>query len=128
MCLTVYIASDTALPNVNTSHLIVRPINEHEARVERHFSRPKIHFVGAYTGCACGFMAPDAAGDEERDLTLSELVRFLDAHAPNEPLELFVSWVGNEKRPAKNNLAFRRSELAARTDWCEEQTLVALAS
>ena len=127
MCLTVYIASGVPLPSADSANLFVRPIQESEWPVVQHFSKPHVYFIGAFTGCACGFRPPGDEGDEARDRTLSEFLQFLDAHAPNEPSELFVSWAGNEKRPAEYSLAFGRSELATRTDWCEEQTLVALA-
>ena len=127
MCLTVYIASDVPLPSVDTPNLVVRPIEERERPVARHFSKPNIYSIGAYTGCACGFR-PHGEDSEARGKTLSELLQFLDAHAPDKQLEFFVSWVGREKDAAKFNLSFARSELADRTDWCEEQTLVALAS
>ena len=128
MCFTVYIASNDQLPDVDTPNLHVRPARGQELSVAPHFSKPHVHFIGAYTGCACGFQPPDGHDDEPRAESLRELLQFLGSHAPNEELELFVSWAGSEDWPAQLRLAFPRTELVSRVDWCSEQTFAALAS
>jgi len=55
MCLMVYLGTVTDLPPVSGNDLRLERVQPAREFVRRWFSVPRVHFVGAHTGCSCGF-------------------------------------------------------------------------
>lgn len=55
MCLMLYIASEVPLPARSVPELRVEPVEADRDEVRRWLSLPEVHYVGAHTGCSCGF-------------------------------------------------------------------------
>jgi hypothetical protein len=131
MCLLVWVASVVPLPTVapatpQTPHPLdgyhrVEPVAA-DAPVRARFTLPHVAYVGAWTGCGCGFNSGDLAwqgfsradevtplvdamqdaereayGQEERSRVLLRTLveRALDAGA----VEVFGCWAGDEATP-----------------------------
>jgi len=61
MCLMLYIGTATELPLTTSADLRVERVSEPRDRVRHWFSQPAVRFVGAHTGCSCGF--PSVTGE-----------------------------------------------------------------
>jgi hypothetical protein len=120
MCLAVYLASDRSLPLVEQAAFLVRPLERREAGVRRHFSKPHIYYIGAYTGCGCGFIPDDPSEAAQRAETIAQFVAYLDREVPELQLELFVCWEGAQAKTPVHRLRLTRDQLAGRAEWCEE--------
>jgi hypothetical protein len=101
-CEYVPCASEAELPDIDSADIVVRQLLPAERRVAPHFSKPRIAYIGAYTGCGCGFIYGDPV---ERSASIEALLTFLELHAPHETLELFV-----------------------RPEWCDELALTVVAA
>ena len=55
MCLMLYIATRDELPLDTSADLRVEHVEPARAAVGQWFSLPAVRFVGAHTGCSCGF-------------------------------------------------------------------------
>ena len=55
MCLMLYIATAEELPLASSAHLTVESVDAARQDVKQWFSDPAVRFVGAHTGCSCGF-------------------------------------------------------------------------
>src|SRR5215212_7985425 len=55
MCLGVFIASASEIPLAESPDMSVQEVSESELRVGRFFSLPHVRYIGAHTGCSCGF-------------------------------------------------------------------------
>jgi hypothetical protein len=53
--LMLYIGTAEALPLLSSADLKIEDVDEHRAGVRQWFSLPEVRFVGAHTGCSCGF-------------------------------------------------------------------------
>jgi hypothetical protein len=113
MCLALYVGSDAELPDLDTEHIVVRSLSPSEQRVARQFSKPNIAYVGAFTGCGCGWTVSygDPAQERQRRASIEALLSFLELHARDETLELFVCWSGAEASAQQ-----RRGRLMDRKD------------
>ena len=116
MCLMLYVGTDRDLPVRADSHLRVETVEQSRLPVARWFSQPVIRFIGAHTGCSCGFpsiiseepvpyfdgMWPQA--DERADdlRSLNALLGMLrTARATGAALELYPIGDGDEGLPPK---------------------------
>ena len=117
MCLYVFLASDRPMPAIDGEYLVVRRIDEEEKEmVRRWHSKPEIHFVGAHTGCSCGFPSVVVRGpidhsealelfeendDRQKDIrSLTELRNFIQAHvAHGEVVQLYPVWYNTDRAP-----------------------------
>ena len=126
MCLAVYLATAEPLPNLarwaDTPTLNLGPISQREAGVQEKFSYPHLYYVGAHTGCSCGFSAGDPANAEARAHTTGDPIAVLRELPGDAPFEIWVCWEGDEREPVLTRLAFPLVDLATRTDWSEERT------
>ena len=106
MCMQLYAAADSPLPEmpaVTPPHpLSVRPICETEEPVRPHFTKPHVYFLGAHTGCSCGFQyGMGGSEDDEGRASVRALGTYLTlAVASVGPVELFACWEGDEAEPA----------------------------
>jgi hypothetical protein len=55
MCLMLYLATQRDQPLRNSPELSVEEIEGSREVVRQWFSLPTVRFVGAHTGCSCGF-------------------------------------------------------------------------
>jgi hypothetical protein len=55
MCLMLYIGTAVQLPLRSSADLKVEIVDEARRDVRQWFSYPEVRFVGAHTGCSCGF-------------------------------------------------------------------------
>ena len=103
--MVLFVASDAPLPEfaggMPPPPLSVCPIRDAEEPVRAHFTKPHVRFVGAHTGCSCGFVY---GADVKEDAEGRESVRLLgaylaDAVARVGPLELYACWSGDEAEP-----------------------------
>ncbi|MEZ5316209.1 MAG: hypothetical protein R2752_02300 [Vicinamibacterales bacterium] len=117
MCMAVYAAADAPLPLVewDTAQpaFNVHPLEPRDEPVRRHFTRPFVVFVGAHTGCACGFaygaFAPrddlERAEDARARASVTALRRYLTAAvAELGVVELFSCWEGDQGAEARHRL------------------------
>jgi hypothetical protein len=107
----VYLASSREIALRDSSHLYVEELALEREAVRRWFSLPHVRFIGAHTGCSCGF--PSVAGEEpveydekflegegDRADDLASVRALLavidDALVDGEAVELLPIWVGDE--------------------------------
>jgi hypothetical protein len=136
MCLAVYLAASSWLPAIpfieGTSDFHVSDLKEHEEAVRSQLTAPNVVYVGAFTGCGCGFDPegedPSGPYEERGKRSLRELVDYINEHVNGGPAELYISWEGEWNLPALRRIELNASELAERTDWLEERTHVALVA
>ena len=55
MCLMLYLGTGSPLALQADADLRVEPVEKGRGAVRQWFSQPHIHFIGAHTGCSCGF-------------------------------------------------------------------------
>ena len=55
MCLMLYIGTAEELPTSSSPDLTIEAVSEPRQEVKLWFSHPAVSFVGAHTGCSCGF-------------------------------------------------------------------------
>src|SRR3954449_5355121 len=55
MCLMLYVATTGDQPCFDSALLHVEDVEPHRTAVQRWLTLPVIRFVGAHTGCSCGF-------------------------------------------------------------------------
>ncbi|CAN5244912.1 hypothetical protein BH20ACI2_BH20ACI2_20070 [soil metagenome] len=108
MCYYLYLASDADLPLVewqeNDRAYNVAELEHYDVEVKKRFSKSHIVFLGAHTGCSCGFLYDSAPYDDKRDEiedeaareSIQKLVEYLSAQAKNSSLELFACWNGDQ--------------------------------
>lgn len=123
----LYIATAVALPVSSTPEIHVDVVDLHRVAVRRWFSRPEIRFVGAHTGCSCGF--PSVVADEPieyydgffdetdhdraKDLASVRALFALidDALSQSGLIELFAVWAGDESEPPAGVIQTSRARL-----------------
>lgn len=63
MCLMLYIGTARTLPISSTPDLRIEAVEEARKSVRLWFSKPEVRFVGAHTGCSCGFPSVIPVGE-----------------------------------------------------------------
>ena len=130
MCLAVYLGSTSPLPSVQWTDaapaFYARPLTSHEEPVRGILPLPHLAFLGAHTGCGCGFIMDGA--DEPADVRHSReaLARYAADALRGGPVELYVCWGGDAELPNERRLALSPRELPERDDWLAEGTHVRL--
>ena len=123
MCLMLYVATSAELATSESPLLRVEPVSADGETVRQVFSLPHVRFVGAHTGCSCGF--PHIASEEpveyfeamfpdDRDEKDFESVRaLLDLIRPHVStgVEMYPVWNGEEALPPKGTIDWRFEEL-----------------
>jgi hypothetical protein len=103
-----------------------RPLTSHDESVRGVLPLPHLAYLGAHTGCGCGFIMDGA--DEPSDVRRSReaLARYAAEALRNGPVELYVCWGGDADLPNERTLTLRSAELPQRDDWLAEGTHVRL--
>jgi len=116
MCLMLYIGTAEALPLVSSPDLTIESVEPARQGVEQWFSNPAVRFIGAHTGCSCGFPSiiaespleyfegmwlesDDRAADLRSVRALIELVGQAAAHSKR--VELYPVADGDESQAPK---------------------------
>ena len=132
MCMAVYIASDYPLPLIQWNkdapafHVSELTTDENDERVRVQFSKPYIYYVGAHTGCGCGFeygKYPDYEDSvEESRQSVIRLAEYLTkAVEENNNIELFACWEGDQaEKPVKYD-TITPFDLGGDSFWFEEK-------
>lgn len=117
MCMTLFIAARRPLPPVPWDaaapgfHL--QPVAESERAVLTQFRTAHVHFLGAHTGCSCGFTyglrevrnAEDQREEDASRASVDALRRYLEtAVAAQGEVELFASWEQDWTTPPRERL------------------------
>ena len=116
MCLMLYIGTDEELPLLSSRDLKVEHVDPARKAVRQWFSQPVVQFVGAHTGCSCGFPSVTAespvayyegmplhSDDRLADLrSVRALIELLgQAVARGSRVELYPVADGDESKPPK---------------------------
>lgn len=113
MCLMLYVGTTRNLPPQVGPDLRIEHVEEARRSVRRWFSLPEVRFVGAHTGCSCGFPSVIAespvryyegmllpSDDREADVrSVRALIGLLGQVGP--PIELYPIADGDEDTPPR---------------------------
>ena len=130
MCLAVYLGAASPLPPVQWTDaepaFYARPLTSHEDSVRGVLPLPHLAYLGAHTGCGCGFIMDGA--DEPADVRRSReaLARYASDALRSGAVELYVCWGGDAALPKARTLTLPPAELPERDDWLAEGTHVRL--
>ena len=127
MCLAVFLASDRPLPLVpwveERPSFNVSELAPDELRVRGRFSKRHVYYLGAYTGCSCGFTPDDEAEEEAAARSRDDLVRYVSealASDPDAAFELFTCWDDDYLEPASRRIELRPDQLRDADTWFDE--------
>src|SRR5262245_8327534 len=83
MCLMLYMATHGDLQVQKSADMSVEDVEASRTAIQQWFSLPVVRFIGAHTGCSCGFPSVVAEepieywegmfGDEEREADLKSV-------------------------------------------------------
>ena len=143
MCLMLYVATLIELPLLQSDPIRVEAIEPDQEVVRQVFSLPHARFVGAHTGCSCGFPYVVAEEpieywegmfdeDEEREKDRRSLQALLDLIRPDVPpsgvVELYPVWNGEEALPPKGTVHLSLESIRSETFVFTERFLYRLTS
>lgn len=114
-CLMLYLATSDDQPLRSSPELSVEEVEASRESVRQWFSLPTVRFIGAHTGCSCGF--PHVVAEEpieywegmfdghDRDGDLTSVDSLLDLireHVRSTgEVQLYPVWDGEEGKPPK---------------------------
>lgn len=112
MCMMLYIASDKVLPTIPWNNeypdFYITDLKETDIEftgVRKQVTKPYLYYVGAHTGCGCGFAygmyeVLDESDIEENKLnrhSVEQLFLYIRRNlGSGEELQLYSCWAGNE--------------------------------
>ena len=115
MCLAFYIAADTEPPLVAWNEAApgfnVTSVEEHERVVTKHLTKVHLRYLGAHTGCSCGFGYGLTSSDDPEDLeedrcgreSVASLRRYIEGMlAVTDAVELYACWEGDWEEPCES--------------------------
>ena len=130
MCLGVYLAATRPLPlrdwDERRPSFNVTPLAAEEEPVRGRFSRPHVVYLGAYTGCSCGFTVDEEGEEEAAERSVAELVAYVRDAAAAGTVELFTCWDGDYLEPAARRLELAPDDLADPERWFDELTFATI--
>jgi len=138
MCLMLYLATSDDPQLRSSLELSVEEVEASRVAVRQWFSLPTVRFIGAHTGCSCGF--PSVIADEpieyfdgmfnddpdrEPDLrSIQSLLALIQEHvAAAGEVQLYPVWDGEEGSPPKGTIAIGVDALNAETFFVNERFL-----
>jgi hypothetical protein len=100
MCRAFYLATDLPVSLIPWDEAApafnVVPLSDEESEVVRQFSKPHVVYLGAHTGCSCGF-APEDENDAQASRSAHELRAFLSRVVDEQgKAEFFACWEGEQ--------------------------------
>ena len=126
MCLMLYVGTADELPLSESADLRIERVEDNRQGVTQWFKSPAVQFVGAHTGCSCGFPSfiaeqpveyyegmPFDSDDREADLrSVRALLALLRRSTENgERVELYPVADGDELKPPKGVIEWRLDSL-----------------
>jgi len=132
----LYIGTAEEVPLTSTADLRVERVDDARQAVKQWFSQPAVRFVGAHTGCSCGFpsvicespleyfegmilRSDDRAADLRSVRALIELVG--QAATRSERVELYPVADGEESRQPKGIIVWQLEALDPERVFFNEQ-------
>ena len=126
MCLMLYIGTVEEIALASSADFSIESVDRARLDVKQWFSQPAVRFLGAHTGCSCGFPSviaespveyyegmPLQSDDRAADLrsvgALLELIGRVVARS--ERLELYPVADGDESKPPKGLIEWRLGDL-----------------
>ena len=124
----LYLGTASDIPTDAAADLRIEEVREADLGVKQWFSLPYIHFIGAHTGCSCGFPSvtadvpieffpgmfddnPDRAADLR---SVEALLALIGRHASKTTeIQLYPVWNGEEAKPPKGTIDLVTDDLAA---------------
>ena len=111
----LYVAADRPLPRIpwddGNPGFYVAKLSDQELRVARQFRRPHLAYLGAHTGCSCGF-CPEQEDEPLATASLAALRSYLEVMvAEYGPLELFACWDGDQEQEPGHRYRLRAGDL-----------------
>ena len=128
MCLTVYLGTSVEPPLVATPDITVKRVSPDAEPVRQWFSLPHVCFVGAHTGCSCGFPYVvaeepidywegmfDESEDRQNDRrSLQALLDLMQPHVlESGVVQLYPIWNGEETLPPKGTVRLTLESITA---------------
>jgi hypothetical protein len=138
MCLMLYMATQGEQPLRSAPELSVEEVERSREAVRQWLSLPTVRFIGAHTGCSCGFPSVTAEepieywegmfhNDENRQadlISLRSLLTLVREHvAAAGEVELYGVWNGEEGSPPKGTIDLELDALNPETFFFNEQFL-----
>jgi len=132
----LYVGCSEPIPITSGPDLRIESVEPGRRAVEQWFSRPSVYFIGAHTGCSCGFPHVIAEApieywegmwsddsDRQADIrSMRALVRLLrNAINRGEGLELYPVGDGNEGNAPKGHVAWSIDQITPETSFFTEQ-------
>ena len=138
----LYLATRDEQPLQKSAELTVEPLAAKADAVRQWFSLPVIRFVGAYTGCSCGFKSiiaeqPIACeedtllypADEDELASLRSLIALIQRHvAATGEVEMYPVWNGEESLAPKGTIELLVDQMDPRRFFFNERFFYRVSS
>jgi hypothetical protein len=139
----VYIGSDREPPLIERDEISVKTLSPEDSQLLSWIDRSFVRFIGAHTGCSCGFrhivaqqpvpyfdgMFPEEDEDpKDRESTAALIVLLKSLLAPGESLTVYPVWFDSKAEPPLGTIHLRADELSAETFFFVEQFLYEIAA
>src|SRR5688500_1721859 len=138
MCMMLYLGTRLGVPVKTSADLRIEEVTPAGDSVRQWFSLPHVHFVGAHTGCSCGFPSvtaevpigffagmfddhPDRAADLRSVRALLEVIR--EQLSEEDEVQLYPVWNGEEGEPPKGTVNLPPEQLVADQFFLNERFL-----
>lgn len=107
MCFAVYIGTNekqaTAVWEENETLLYFEELSQKDELVKAKFTKPFVYYVGANTGCSCGFAWEvenfDDPDEQEAKKSPQKLIEFITEQTKKEDVEFYCCWEGDWGNP-----------------------------
>jgi len=142
MCLMLYMATSTDLPLRTSREITIEEVESSREAVLQWFRLPLVRFIGAHTGCSCGFPSLIAetpvvyfdgvfrdAQHRELDLqSVRALLNLVREHVLDSgEIQLYPVWDGDEGLRPKGTIDLRLGALQPETFLLNQQFLYSIA-
>jgi hypothetical protein len=124
MCLMLYIATAEELPLSSSPDLTIKAVDEPRQAVTQWFSLPHVRFIGAHTGCSCGFPSVVTepppldyyeglldSKDRDDDLRSVNALLALLQQSGSSTVELYPVWDGDQSEAPKGVIEWQMRAL-----------------
>jgi hypothetical protein len=127
VCLLLHVASDEPLTHIECSfenhpEICVSTVAEPPADLSAKFTKPIIHYIGAFGCCGCDFGQTD---DPTPNAARAAFARYLKQHGPSgSTVEVYFAWADDIQFPCEHELETTVDELTDRDDVFLERQLM----
>ena len=112
MCFAVYIGTNEKQKTDDEwikgqTEIYFQELSVDEEVVKQKFTKPFIYYVGADTGCSCGFaLDVENFDDPEQDNKKSpqKLINFIATQTKKEDIEFYCCWEGDWNEPVETSI------------------------